>query len=287
MTNIPIRMSNSGYNLLRNPWKNKGSFTNHEKEELLLNGLLPLGEPESLKVKGEIAMTQLRTKVTNVEKLNYLLTIKDSDETLFHSMLAMNLTETLPLFDTPVMGSVCLQWSHLHRQSSSPRGLYIGLNDTERIESILHNYPNKNIKVIVLTDGENISGFGDLGANAMGIPIGKLALYTTCAGVHPDQVLPVTIDVGTDNKSLSSDPVYIGIRQKRDRSENYDKLVQEFVSVARNTYGRNVLLHFEGFSEHNADRYQNKFQNDTTLIFGNKGLSEYETRPITLFESNS
>jgi malic enzyme len=138
------------------------SFTEDERGDLLLHGLLPLGEPASLEVKREIAMTDLRTKTTALEKLIYLLTIQDSDETLFHSMFARNTIEMLPLFDTPVMGSVCLQLSQLQHQRFFPRGLYLGVKHIDRIRTVLHNYPNNNINVLSLTDGENIAGFGDL-----------------------------------------------------------------------------------------------------------------------------
>jgi hypothetical protein len=206
-----------GYSFLRNPWINKGStFTDHERNQLGLRGLLPSGESESLDTKREIAMQQLRRKETVIDQCIYLLTIHDSDETLFYSMLNTYPVETLPLLDSAITGSVCQQWSQLYRQRYTPRGLYISIKDSDIIWTMLRNYSNKNIKVIVLTDGENIPGFGDLGANAMGIAIGKLALYTACAGIHPEQVLPVMIDVGTNTDSILNDPPYIGIRQKRD-----------------------------------------------------------------------
>jgi malate dehydrogenase (oxaloacetate-decarboxylating)(NADP+) len=238
-----------------------------------LHGLLPTGEQETVEKKLEIAMAQLNAKVTALEKCNYLLTLQDSDEALFHSMIDMNRRETIPFLDTPVMGSVCLEWSQLYRQRYSPRGLNISVKHMDRIRLILHNYPNREIKVIVLTDGENINGFGDLGVNARGIPIGKLALYTACAGIHPEQVLPVTIDVGSDSNSVLSDPAYIGIRQRRDRSENYYKLIDEFVSAAQKTYGRTVLFDFEGFSKTNADRLFQKYRSNATVMIENKGVT--------------
>jgi malate dehydrogenase (oxaloacetate-decarboxylating)(NADP+) len=253
----------SSYHTLKNPLKNKGiSFSEQEREKLGLHGLLPAGEPKSLEAKVEIAMAQLRKKASPIDKYNFLHTIQDSDETLFYAILAKYTKETMPLVYTPTVGQACLEWSHIFRQQ--PRGLYVSVKDMGRIESILHNYPNKDIKVIVLTDGERILGLGDLGANGMGIPIGKLALYTTCAGIHPEQVLPVTIDVGTNTDSILNDPAYIGIRQKRDRSENYDKLIDEFFVAAQKIYGRTVLFQFEDFGNTNAFRLLERYRNTAT-----------------------
>jgi malate dehydrogenase (oxaloacetate-decarboxylating)(NADP+) len=225
---------------------------------------LPTGEQETLEKKREIALIQFQRKSTAIEKCNYLLTLQDSDETLVHAMIDMNRPETIPLLDTPIMGSVCLQWSQLYRQRYSPRGLYIAVKDRGRIEAIIQNYPNKDVKVIVLTDGDNIPGYGDLGVNAMGIPIGKLVVATTCAGIHPEQVLPVTIDVGTDTDSILSDSAYIGIRKKRDRSEKYDKLIDEFISAAQTIYGRSVVFQFVGFSNTNIVRLKNRHRKSST-----------------------
>lgn len=178
---------NTAFTLLKNPWKNKGtSYSAEEREKLGLHGLLPAGDAKPLDLKVEIAIAQLRKKATPIDKYIFLHTIQDSDETLFYAVLAKYTKETMPLVYTPTVGQACLEWSHIYRQT--PRGLYIGLKDAGRVEQILANYPNKDIKVIVLTDGERILGLGDLGSNGMGIPIGKLALYSTCAGIHPEQV---------------------------------------------------------------------------------------------------
>jgi malate dehydrogenase (oxaloacetate-decarboxylating)(NADP+) len=176
------------FSVLKNPWKNKGtSFSNEERDHCNLHGLLPAGEPISLQVKVDTAMQQLRKKAQPIDKYNFLHTIQDSDETLFYAILSKYTKETMPLVYTPTVGQACEEWSHIYRQT--PRGVYISLKDRGRVEQILANYPNKDIKVIVLTDGERILGLGDLGSNGMGIPIGKLALYTTCAGIHPEQVV--------------------------------------------------------------------------------------------------
>jgi len=170
-----------GFVLTKNPWNNKGhSFSVEEKDKLGLRGLYPAGESQSLDLKVEVSMEQLRKKTSPIEKYIFLHTIQDSDETLFYAILSQHTTEAMPIVYTPVVGEACIQWNKIYRHT--PRGLYLSINDKGRIRSILNNYPNKDIKVIVFTDGERILGLGDLGANGMGIPIGKLALYTTCAG---------------------------------------------------------------------------------------------------------
>jgi malate dehydrogenase (oxaloacetate-decarboxylating)(NADP+) len=175
------------FNLAKNPWKNKGtSYSHYEREHHGLHGLVPAGEPKSLELKVEIAVQQMRKKALPIDKYNFLHTIQDSDETLFYAILTKYTAETMPLVYTPTVGQACEEWSHIYRQT--PRGVYISLNDRGRVEQILANYPNKDIKAIVLTDGERILGLGDLGSNGMGIPIGKLSLYTALAGCHPEQV---------------------------------------------------------------------------------------------------
>ncbi len=176
-----------GFAFLKNPLNNKGtSFTAAEKETHGIRGLVPAGEPISLADKVDIAMEQLRKKASPIEKYNFLHTIQDSDETLFYAILTKHTAETMPLVYTPTVGQACQEWSHIFRQQ--PRGVYISMKDRGHVKEILQNHPNKDIKVIVFTDGERILGLGDLGANGMGIPVGKLALYTTCAGIHPKNV---------------------------------------------------------------------------------------------------
>jgi malate dehydrogenase (oxaloacetate-decarboxylating)(NADP+) len=268
------KMRGEGYNVFKIPLENRGiSFSEQERVELGLECLLPAGTPESLYTKVRVSMGLLRQKPTGIERYKYLHAIRESDENLFYGMLAFRPNETLPVLDSPTVGQACLEWSRMYRERCSPRGLYLAVKHLGRIESILHNYPNKEIKVIVLTDGERILGLGDLGANGMGIPIGKLALYTACAGIHPEQVLPVTIDVGSDSDFVRGDPAYIGIRQKRDRSENYDNLIEEFVSAAQKIYGRSVVFHFEGFSKVNSHRLQERYRNNAAIIIENKGAT--------------
>ncbi len=166
---------------------NKGtSFTVEERNHHGLRGLVPACDPLSLDDKVELAMIQLRKKTSPIEKYIFLHTLQDSDETLFYAVLLRHTSETMPLVYTPTVGQACQEWSHIYRQQ--PRGVYISLKDRGHVKEILNNHPLKEVKAIVFTDGERILGLGDLGANGMGIPVGKLALYTTCAGIHPKHV---------------------------------------------------------------------------------------------------
>lgn len=228
------------------PMRNKGtSFTHAERAENGTRGLFPGGEPIALDLKVDVAMAQLRSKSTNLERYIFLHTIQDSDETLYHACINRHLIEVMPFVYTPTVGEACQKWSHIHR--GTVRGIYISLNDKGSIRSILDNYPSKDIQAIVVTDGEAILGLGDLGANGMGISIGKLALYTGCAGVHPDKCLPVHIDVGTNNQDNLADPAYLGLRQERVRGEAFYSLVAEFMDACKDAYGANVLIQFEDF----------------------------------------
>jgi malate dehydrogenase (oxaloacetate-decarboxylating)(NADP+) len=164
----------------------------------------------------------------------------------------------MPIVYTPVVGEACQKWSHIYRQQ--PRGVYISLEQLGRVRSVLDNYPIKDIRAIVFTDGERILGLGDLGANGMGIPIGKLALYSALAGVHPSQCLPVHLDVGTDTQSILDDEAYVGLKRRRDRSQQYDDLIEEFFAACQELYGRNVLLQFEDFGNTNAFRLLHHYQ---------------------------
>jgi malate dehydrogenase (oxaloacetate-decarboxylating)(NADP+) len=176
-----------GFYYMKHPLDNKGtSFSHGERDRHHLRGLVPACEPLPLEDKLELAMMQLHKKTSSLEKYMFLHTIQDSDETLFYAILMHHTSEAMPLVYTPTVGQACQEWSHIYRQQ--PRGVYISLRDRGHVKEILNNYPDKDIKVIVFTDGERILGLGDLGANGMGIPVGKLALYTACAGIHPKHV---------------------------------------------------------------------------------------------------
>ena len=175
------------------------SFTHEERDALGIRGLIPAGVI-TLETKVQIAMAQLRRQATPLDKYIFLHTIQDSDEILFYKILLDHTHETLPFVYTPTVGEACQKWGDIYRHT--PRGLYLSILDKGHIRAILDNYPQKDIKAIVVTDGERILGLGDLGSSGMGIPIGKLALYTACAGVNPNQCLPVHIDVGCNRDAL-------------------------------------------------------------------------------------
>ena len=240
------------------PYVQGTSFTSKERVGYGLLGLYPAGEPISLEIKLENLMNQLRKKTSPLEKYIYLHTIQDGDETLYYAALCKHTAEIMPFVYTPTVGQACQEWSHIFRHT--PRGLYLSSKDKGNIKNILKSLPNKSIKAIVFTDGERILGLGDLGANGMGIPIGKLALYTACAGIHPMNCLPVHIDVGTNTASILNDPIYMGLKQPRDRSPKYDELIEEFFDACQDVYGRNVLLQFEDFGNSNAFRLLERFR---------------------------
>ena len=176
-----------GYDVMRRPWLNKGtSFSRGDRDRLGITGLVPSGDSIPLDVQVSTAMSQFREQVMPIDKYTYLHTLQDTDETLYYAMLTQHTVEVLPYVYTPTVGEACQKWHQITH--TSPRGVYLSSNDKGNIKQILKRYPLKDIKVIVVTDGERILGLGDLGCNGMGIPVGKLALYTACAGIDPKQV---------------------------------------------------------------------------------------------------
>jgi malate dehydrogenase (oxaloacetate-decarboxylating)(NADP+) len=241
--------------LLRDPLHNKGTaFTERERDALGLRGLLPphvLSQDE----QAERVLEHLRRQPDDLEKYVALSALHDRNESLFFRVVCDNIDETQPLIYTPTVGLACQRFGHIYQR---PRGLFIGANDRGRVAQVLKNWPQR-AGIIVVSDGERILGLGDLGANGMGIPIGKLSLYTACAGVHPALCLPVILDVGTNNTELLGDPFYVGLRQRRLRGGAYDELVEEFITAAQAAFP-GVLIQFEDFANHNAFRLLNKYR---------------------------
>ena len=237
-----------GIALLRDPALNKGTaFTEEERDSFCLRGLLPPRvhsiEEQVLRVLGN-----LRRKPNDLEKYVFLISLQDRNKTLFYRVLLDHIEEMMPLVYTPTVGQACIEYGSIFRR---PRGIYITANDRGRIADMLSNWPFKDIRVIVVTDGERILGLGDLGADGMGIPVGKLALYTACGGIHPSLSLPVAIDAGTENEQLLNDPLYIGLRQRRIRGQGYDELMDEFVEAVQQVFPK-AAIQFEDFANRNA-----------------------------------
>jgi len=257
-----ITVSQTGIDLLHNPALNKGTaFSEEERDALGLRGLLPphvhTQEEQVLRV-----MENFHRKPNDLEKYIHMIALQDRNETLFYRVVLDHLEEMMPIIYTPTVGQACLEYGHILRR---PRGLFISAADRGRVVELLHNWPYRQVRIIVITDGERILGLGDLGAFGMGIPVGKLSLYTACAGVHPSLCLPVMLDVGTDNERLLNDPLYIGIRQRRLRGEEYDRLVDEFMTAVQETFPH-TLVQFEDFANVNAFRLLNRYR-DRLCVF--------------------
>ena len=250
-----------GLALLRDPLLNKGTaFSEKERDAFGLRGLLPA---HLLSQEQQVAriLTNLRRLPDDLDKYVALNALHDRNEALFFRVVCENIDEIQPLIYTPTVGRACQKFGDIFQR---PRGLFISATDRGRIAKLLSNWPNP-AKLIVISDGERILGLGDLGANGMGIPVGKLSLYTACAGVHPKLCLPVTLDVGTNNTELLNDPYYVGLRQRRLRGAEYDELVDEFIAAARAAFP-GVLIQFEDFANHNAFRLLRKYR-DTVCTF--------------------
>uniref|UniRef100_A0A672ZMC7 malate dehydrogenase (oxaloacetate-decarboxylating) (NADP(+)) n=1 Tax=Sphaeramia orbicularis TaxID=375764 RepID=A0A672ZMC7_9TELE len=247
-----------GYDITRNPHLNKGmAFTLEERLQLGIHGLLP---PCFLSQDVQVlrVMKSYEPRTNPLDKYILLMTLQDRNEKLFYRVLTSDLEGFMPIVYTPTVGLACQQYGLAFRR---PRGLFITIHDRGHIATMLNSWPVENIKAIVVTDGERILGLGDLGSYGMGIPVGKLALYTACGGVNPQQCLPVLLDVGTDNQTLLDDPLYIGLKHKRIRGKEYDDLIDEFMQAVTDKYGMNCLIQFEDFANSNAFRILNKYRN--------------------------
>ena len=256
MTTSP-RKSPTGIELLHNPVLNKGTaFTEAERDALGLRGLLP-PMVNTQEVQLERVLGNLRQKTSDLEKYIFLLALQDRNETLFYKLALDHLDEIMPLIYTPTVGKACQEYANIFRR---PRGLFITARDAGQMEKVLGNWASEDTRVIVVTDGERILGLGDLAASGMGIPVGKLSLYTACAGINPTICLPVTLDVGTENEKLLNDPLYFGLKQHRVRGEAYDALIEEFVTAVGKVFP-GALIQFEDFANHNAFRLLKKYQN--------------------------
>jgi len=239
-----------GVALLRDPALNKGTaFTGPERDALGLRGLLP---PHVCTQEDQVArvLENFHRLQTPLAKYILIEALQDRNEALFYRLIMENPDEMMPIIYTPTVGLACQQFGHIYRR---PRGLFVSAADRGRIAQVMRNWPHREASMIVVTDGERILGLGDLGANGMGIPIGKLALYTACAGLHPRRCLPVMLDVGTNNESLLHDPLYLGLRQKRLAGAALDELVEEFVEASQEVFP-GIVVQFEDFANHNAFR---------------------------------
>jgi malate dehydrogenase (oxaloacetate-decarboxylating)(NADP+) len=240
---------------------NRGTaFTEEERDALGLRGFLPAAVM-SMDVQAERILINLRSLPSDLEKYVALNSLHDRNEALFFRVVCDHIDEIQPLIYTPTVGLACQRYGQIFRR---PRGLFISADDRGRIAEILENWPYQ-AKLIVVTDGERILGLGDLGANGMGIPVGKLSLYSACAGIHPEQCLPVMLDVGTNNEEFLADPYYIGLRRKRMTGAAYDEFVDEFMSAARATFP-GVLIQFEDFANHSAFRLLHNYRREACVF---------------------
>lgn len=250
-----------GVGVLLDPLLNKGTgFSVEERERLGIRGLIP---PRTIDIKSCLEWQAKKIMMryydcpTNIVKYSYFMSLQDRNEVLFYKCLVDNLEELAPVVYTPTVGEACLKFAYLFRR---PRGMYFSAADKGNMHAMAFNWPTDDVELIVVTDGSRILGLGDLGVNGMGIPIGKLALYTACAGIHPSKCLPIVIDVGTNNQNLLDNELYLGLQQRRVVGDEYDEIIDEFIRAVSQRFPK-ALIQFEDFSTENASRILNKYRN--------------------------
>lgn len=254
----PLYIPYAGPALLETPLLNKGSaFTAEERASFNLEGLLP-HNIETIDEQAERAYRQYQAFGNDMDRHIYLRNIQDTNETLFYRLLSNHLKEIMPIIYTPTVGQACQEFSNIYRRA---RGLFISYPDRDRIDDLLQNATKQNVKVIVVTDGERILGLGDQGIGGMGIPIGKLSLYTACGGISPAYCLPVVLDVGTNNQQLLADPFYMGWHNPRITGEEYAEFVDAFIQAVKRRWP-DVLLQFEDFAQGNAMPLLNRYKDE-------------------------
>lgn len=254
----PLYIPHAGPSLLETPLLNKGSaFTREERIAFNLTGLLP-PRYETIEEQVSRAYMQYQSFDTPLNKHIYLRAIQDNNETMFHRLVSSHLEEMMPIIYTPTVGDACEKFSDIYRSS---RGLFISYAEREQMDDILRNATKRNVKVIVVTDGERILGLGDQGIGGMGIPIGKLSLYTACGGISPAYTLPVMLDVGTNNEKLLNDPMYMGARHKRITGDEYDAFIDKFINAVKRRWP-NVMIQFEDFAQQTAMPILRRYQNE-------------------------
>lgn len=269
----PDKTTPTGLRRLHEPRLNKGTaFSTEERESYGLRGLLP---PRRFTMAEQLdrALSNLRRKDSDLERYIFLTAMEDRNEQLFYRLVIDHLAELMPIIYTPTVGEACQQFGDIFRR---PRGLYVTIEDRGNIRRVLGNWSTRDVDVIVVTDGQRILGLGDLGAQGMGIPIGKLALYSACAGIEPSRCLPIMLDVGTDNTTLRDRPFYTGLQRPRVQGDEYEAFVDEFVEAVAETFPM-ALLQFEDFATENAlrllARYRDRYRTFNDDIQGTAAVT--------------